>query len=263
MDLQNDSHQKVAIITGGGSGIGAAAALRLGKRGIKLVLTGLDGDELEGVAADVGTDNAVTLALDITAPEAPRQLLTAATERFGTPNILVNAAGLAWMVPAIEFKLEDWHRVYDINIHALFALTQVVGREMIAHNGGSIVNIASMAGLSGMPDHAAYISSKHAVVGLTKALAVEWARYDIRVNCLCPGITETEMVRQARLQDPEVWVGRVDRTLPGRLAVPDEQAAMIEFMVSDDASYVSGLIANVDGGNLGLYSGYAVPRRDA
>jgi NAD(P)-dependent dehydrogenase (short-subunit alcohol dehydrogenase family) len=252
---------RVAIVTGAGSGIGAACAIRLASAGARVVLAGLVPDELETVRAEIGSDaSTVTLPVDLTKPNAKQQMLSVTEESFGPPDVLINAAGLAWMVPAEELEMSDWHRVFDINIHALFAVTQAVGRRMIAQRGGVIVNVASMAGLHGMPNHAAYVASKHAVVGLTKALAIEWARYGIRVNCLCPGVTETEMVRNAMVQAPEVWKGRVGRTLWGRLATPDEQAAMVEFMVSSDASYVSGLIANVDGGNHGLYSGYPVPQ---
>jgi NAD(P)-dependent dehydrogenase (short-subunit alcohol dehydrogenase family) len=238
---------KVAIITGGESGIGAAAARQLQERGAHVIVAGLNSDDVRCDVAD---------------PDTPDLLVQTALERHGRVDILVNSAGVALMARAEEIDRADWQRVTDINMTGLFFTTQAVGRQMIEQgDGGAIVNLASMAGLAGMPDHAAYVATKHAVVGITKSLAIEWARFGIRVNCLCPGLTGTEIVRNATRHAPEVLEERARRNVMQRLATPEEQASMITFLVSDEASYVNGMIANVDGGNLALYSGYSAETR--
>jgi NAD(P)-dependent dehydrogenase (short-subunit alcohol dehydrogenase family) len=195
-------------------------------------------------------------------PDTPELLVQTALERHGRVDILVNSAGVALMARAEEIERSDWDRVTAINMTGLFFITQAVGRQMIEQgDGGAIVNLASMAGLAGMPDHAAYVATKHAVVGITKSLAVEWARFGIRVNCLCPGLTGTDIVRNATRHAPEVLEERARRNVMQRLATPEEQASMITFLVSPEASYVNGMIANVDGGNLALYSGYSAATR--
>jgi NAD(P)-dependent dehydrogenase (short-subunit alcohol dehydrogenase family) len=122
-----------------------------------------------------------------------------------------------------------------------------------------VINVASMAGLHGIPENAAYVASKHGVVGLTKALVVEWSRYGIRVNCVCPGLTATPMVEALEDQAPLVFSERKKRIPFERLATPEEQAAVILFLSSDEAGYVNGLIANVDAGCHALYAGYVFP----
>jgi NAD(P)-dependent dehydrogenase (short-subunit alcohol dehydrogenase family) len=241
---------KVAIITGGESGIGAAAARQLSERGADVIVAGLNAGGVPG-----------GIECDVADRDTPDLLVQTALDRHGRIDILVNSAGVALMARAEEIERADWQRVVNINLTGLFFVTQAVGRVMIEHGGGAIVNLASMAGLAGMPDHAAYVATKHAVVGLTKSLAIEWARFGVRVNCLCPGLTDTEIVRNATRHAPEVLEERARRNVMQRLATPDEQASMITFLVSPEASYVNGMVANVDGGNLALYSGYSAATR--
>lgn len=246
---------KTVVITGGGSGIGAATAALAVEQGARVLLAGVDARELEQTAAELGPA-AAWLELDVRDEDAGERLLATALERHGRVDVLVNSAGVAWIAPAEDVTREDWRRVVDINLNGLFFVTQAMGRHLIAQRSGAVVNVASMAGLNGMPDHSPYVASKHAVVGLTKALAVEWARHGVRVNAVCPGLTWTGIVRGAARQSPEIIEGRRRRTLMGRLAEPADQAAMICFLASPAAAYVNGLIVHVDGGNHALYSGY-------
>jgi len=250
---------RVAIVTGGGTGIGAATARRFVAGGDRVLVAGLDGAQLRALCEELGPD-AAALELDVAAPDAGARLLERAREAFGRVDVLVNAAGTVATAPAESLTPDAWRRTLDVNLTGLFLVTQAVGRALIEQRSGAIVNVASMAALTGMPNNAAYVASKHGVAGLTKALAIEWARYGIRVNAVCPGLTDTEMLRDIARQSPGLLEGRAASLLLGRLAEPDEQAAVIAFLASPDASYLNGAIINVDGGNLSLYAGYEPPR---
>lgn len=246
---------RVVAITGGGSGIGAATAALAVAQGARVLLAGLDAGELAATAAPLGPA-AAWLELDVTDPDAGERLVSAARQRLGGLHVLVNCAGVAWLERAEDMRRADWLRVVDINLNGLFFVTQAAGRHFIDQGAGVVINVASMAGLNGMPEHSSYVASKHAVVGLTKALAIEWARHGVRVNAVCPGLTRTAIVAGAARQSPAIIEGRARRTLLGRLAEAEEQAAMICFLASPAAGYVNGMIAPVDGGNHALYSGY-------
>jgi NAD(P)-dependent dehydrogenase (short-subunit alcohol dehydrogenase family) len=247
---------KVGVVTGGGTGIGAATARRIVAEGGRVLVAGVDGSTVQAVAASLPERTAAWLEVDVAAPDAGERILAAA-EELGPVDVLLNAAGVAWFAPGEEVGREDWERVFAVNVHGLMFVTQAIGRRMIERGKGSIVNIASMAGVAGVPEHSSYVASKHAVVGLTRSLAIEWARKGVRVNAHCPGLTDTLIVREAAEQSPDILAQRARRNLLGRLARPEEQAAMICFMLSDDASYVNGHVAIVDGGNDALYSGYS------
>jgi NAD(P)-dependent dehydrogenase (short-subunit alcohol dehydrogenase family) len=192
--------------------------------------------------------------------EGKTTIVTAALEAGGALDVLVNNAGVFLPKPAEDYADQEWRQAMAVNLDGYFYLCRAAGRQMIDAGAGSIVDVASPAGMNGIPENVAYVASKHGVVGLTRALAVEWARYGIRVNAVSPGFTETEMVKEFEQQNPGMLDGRKSRVLADRPVQVSEQAAMITFLASDDASYVSGLIANVDHGSLALYSGYAVPR---
>jgi NAD(P)-dependent dehydrogenase (short-subunit alcohol dehydrogenase family) len=247
---------KVAVITGGGTGIGEATARRIVAEGGRVLVAGVDGATVQAVAESLPDGAAAWLEVDVAAPDAGQSIVTAAAD-LGPVDVLLNAAGVAWFATGEDVRREDWERVMAVNVNGLMFVTQAIGRGMIECGSGSIVNIASMAGVGGVPEHSSYVASKHAVVGLTKSLAIEWARKGIRVNALCPGLTDTLIVREAAVQSPGILAQRAGRNLLGRLARPEEQAAMVCFLASDDASYVNGHVAIVDGGNYALYSGYS------
>lgn len=247
---------KVAVVTGGGTGIGEAAARRMVAEGGRVLVAGRDPETVRAVAESLPAGAAAWLEVDVAEPDAGERIVAAAAE-LGPLDVLLNAAGVAWFARGEEVRRDDWERVMAVNVNGLMFVTQAVARGMLERGAGSIVNFASMAGVGGVPEHSAYVASKHAVVGLTRSLAIEWARRGVRVNALCPGLTDTLIVREAAAQSPEILDQRARRNLLGRLARPAEQAAMACFLASDDASYVNGHVAVVDGGNFALYSGYS------
>lgn len=248
---------KVAIITGAGLGIGRAVAHRFAQEGAMLVLNDIIEERLEEVGKALPIARLVVG--DVAYPATAERIVTAAMEKFGRIDILVNNAGISHAYPAEDLSSDEWERIVAVNLSGEFYMAQAVGKCMIKQRFGCIINVASMAGLHGIPENVAYVASKHGVVGLTKALTVEWARYGIRVNCVCPGLTATPMVEALEKEAPTIFRERKKRIPVGRLATPEEQAAVILFLASDEASYVSGLIANVDAGSHALYSGYALP----
>lgn len=248
---------RVAVVTGAASGIGKAIATAMVQEGTTVVANDISQERLDRLARELSVKCVVG---DTSDPETARRIVEEALATAGRVDILFNNAGIAKISPAEDFSVEDWRRIIDVNLSGYFYVAREVGRVMIRQRSGAILNIASTAGISGVPLNVAYTASKHGVVGLTRALAVEWARYGIRVNALCPGLTMTELVREVEAQAPELFAARRARVLFGRPAEPEEQARVALFLVSDDAGYINGLVANVDAGNYSLYSGYDVPK---
>lgn len=247
---------RVAIVTGAAGGIGRAIAVGLAAEGATVVVNDVREEQL----AQIVSDTVLPVVGDTAAPATAERLVAAAVDGHGRVDLLVNNAAVFTAGEAEDYPLDAWRRTLDVNLSAYFYLARAAGREMIAQRGGVVLNVASMAGLGGTPGNVAYCASKHGVVGLTRALAAEWARYGIRVNALCPGLTETELVQGFAEQAPERYEQRKANILVGRAATAEEQAAVALFLLSDEAGYVSGLMAAVDGGNQALYSGYDVPR---
>lgn len=249
---------RTAIITGAGSGIGKAIAEQLHDEGATVIandlhmetLAQLSGARIHPVAADIADPGTAELLV-----------ATAVKKGSGRIDALFNNAGISVIGAAETFAEDDWNRVMDVNLNSAFRLAIAVGRIMIGQGGGAILNTASVAGIFGIPRSVAYVVSKHGVIGLTRALAVEWGQYGIRVNALCPGFTATGMNTQLREDHPKRWSGREAGSPLGRAGLPEEQAATALFLNSDEASYTTGQIAVVDGGQHSLYSGYAVPFR--
>lgn len=247
----------VAVVTGAGSGIGRALVEGLLAEGAFVVANDLDvtslaalgDDRLALVEGDVSLDSTV----------AAIAAAVAATEQ-GVAAALFNNAGIASTTPALEMTSAEWSRVMGVNVDAVFRLSVALGRGMIAAGRGAIVNTASIAGTHGLPDRSAYVVSKHALVGLTRALAVEWGPHGVRVNAFCPGLTETPINATLRAKAPDYWAAR-ERAVPLRRAgSAAEQAAFALHLASDDASYATGLVVEIDGGGHTLHSGYTVER---
>jgi NAD(P)-dependent dehydrogenase (short-subunit alcohol dehydrogenase family) len=249
---------KTAIVTGAGAGIGRAVVAKLTEEGATVVACDLREERLADYA---DRDRVLPVAADTADPATAERLVAAALERGGSLDVVVNNAAIFITRPAEDYTDEDWRRNMAVNLDGYFYLARAAGRRMIEAGGGAIVNVASPAGMNGIPENIAYVASKHGVVGLTRALAIEWARYGIRVNAVSPGFTETEATKEFEAQNPGMLKGRKARVLADRPGRTEEQANVIAFLAGDEASYVSGLIANVDHGSLALYSGYAVPRR--
>jgi NAD(P)-dependent dehydrogenase (short-subunit alcohol dehydrogenase family) len=241
---------RVAVVTGGGRGIGLAIARGLGAAGAQILIA--DRDEPRGAAAvaalqDAGV-RAVCLRTDVTDPSSIGAALDAAESGLGGFDILVNNAGMSQRTPAEEYSPEDLRRMTALNLDGVFFGMQAAARRWIAaRRPGSIVNLASFAGVVADPLSAPYAATKGAVVQLTRTCAVEWAPHGIRVNAIGPGYVRTEMTAPA-LAEPETRRRILERTPLGRVAEPEDLAGAAVFLASDASRYVTGHVLMVDGG---------------
>jgi NAD(P)-dependent dehydrogenase (short-subunit alcohol dehydrogenase family) len=237
---------QVALVTGGGSGLGEAAALALASAGAVVALIGRRLEPLEQVAAVIrasGGQASVHLA-DVTQPET----LAPAVAAIGRIDILVNSAGVNSPKPSLDLTAPEWDRVMDTNVRGTFLASQAVLPGMVARGGGCIVNLGSIAGDRGIANRAVYGTSKAAVAHLTRALAVEMGVHKIRVNAIAPTVIVTELNRALVQQQPELYRAIVDRTPLGRLGERDDITGAIVFLASPAAAFITGQILYIDGG---------------
>ena len=269
---------RVALVTGAGRyrGIGRAIVLRLAEEGADIVVTARERDPstfpaheqemgwkgIESVAEEVRGMGRRALALDcdVTSKDDLQRTVDATVAELGGIDILVNNAALpslAGAAPILEMTDENWYETVDVNLHGLYHTIRAVGREMVKGGGGSIINISSTAGRIGIPNYGAYCATKWAMHGLTQQLALELAKDNIRVNIVCPGSTDTDMMDgtfgrydEVAGAEPGTSKAAIRRALlMGRQATVEEQAAVVAFLASDDSSYMTGQALNVDGGS--------------
>lgn len=238
---------RVAIVTGGGRGIGLSTARAFVREGARVVVGDLDGGAVEAAASELGAGAAIGLRIDVTSAADAAQLVDAALERWGRLDIAVNSAGIGSPLPAVELGEEEWRRVIDVNLTGTFLVCQAAGRAMLRQGSGAVVNLASMYGKRAVPDRSAYVASKYAVVGLTEALAIEWAP-TVRVNALAPGYTDTELFRGNQARGGTDIGALVARTPLGRLGAPAEIAEAALYLASDEAAWITGHTLVIDGG---------------
>ncbi|WP_182084132.1 GolD/DthD family dehydrogenase [Aureimonas sp. ME7] len=245
VDLDFSLAGKVAVVTGGGSGIGAAIASAFARKGASLALFDIQREAADAQAREIGR-GARAFRCDVADKACVDEAVAAAHSAFGRIDILVNSAGIVALAPAETLSLDAWDRTIAINLRGTFLVCQAVGRLMIASGGGRIVNLASQAGTVAIEEHAAYCASKFGVIGLTKTLAAEWGRHGIRANTISPTVVLTELGRQA-------WSGEkgeaAKKRIPaGRFAHPEEIAAAAVFLASSGADMINGADLLVDGG---------------
>jgi NAD(P)-dependent dehydrogenase (short-subunit alcohol dehydrogenase family) len=241
---------KLALVTGAGSGIGAAAAERLAADGAFVVLVGRREDALAETAGRIDGPTAV-LPLDVASSAAVGAALPAALEEHGTPDVVVHAAGQTVVGALHDLSDAQWDQQMDVNVRSIHLLTRATWPAMAAAGGGAVVNVASTASLAAFPDDAAYCASKGAVLALTKAMALDGAGSGIRVNAVCPGYIDTPNLRGYfdEQDDPDAAAAGAGASAPlGRMGTSEEIAAAISFLASDDASFVTGASLLVDGG---------------
>ena len=244
---------KVGIVTGGGSGIGRAIALALAREGARVALLGRHKDKLEQSADEIrnASGEAIAVAADITEPADTKAAVEQVERRFGKLDVLVNNAG-ALSVSTIETVSEDeWDRIITTNLKGPFLMSRAALPAMRRSGGGSIVNIGSVLGLVAVKDRAAYCASKGGVTLLTKAMALDHAHEHIRVNCICPSVVETDLIRDLFAKSEEGRQAKRARigTIPmGRFGQPQDVAGLAVFLASDESSWMTGTAIPLDGG---------------
>ena len=246
---------KVALITGGASGIGRATALRFAREGAAVSIADVNEPAGNSVVQEINDNGSRALftPADVTHVADCKRIVKNTIDHFGAIHILFNNAGIIRRASVVELSEEDWDRVIAVNVKSAFLMSREVIPIMIKAGGGSIVNMASGWGLAGGPKAAAYCASKGAVVLLTKAMAVDHGRQNIRVNCLCPGDTDTDMLRTEAQQLGELdgqFLAESARRPLGRVGRPEEIAQAALYLASDGASFVTGTALVVDGGGL-------------
>ncbi len=245
---------KRVLITGGSLGIGRATAERFAAEGARLLLTARRSDLLESAAAELRERYAaevLTYVMDVSRAADVQGMMRYALERWGGIDVLINNAGICREAAFLQATEEHWDETLAINLKGHFLVAQAVAREMVRAGSGVIVNMSSTNGLAGEIGYAAYNASKAGILLLTKTMALELAPYGIRVNCVAPGYIVTPM-SQALDSNLRVYAYARDKIPLGRVASPEEVAAVFAFLASDDASFITGEVIVIDGGQLAV-----------
>lgn len=243
---------KVAIVTGGGKGIGRSAAEVLARHGAAVTVTGRDAEALARVVAAIESAGGRALAIpgDIAQAEHGRAVVEQAVARFGGVDVLVNsAAHIGGGHDAEAMPESEWREVLSVNLDGVFYISKYALREMVKRGGGSIIHISSVEGVTGAPGHAAYQTAKAALFGLTRSMAIDFGKHNVRVNCVSPGIIDSgrpDIDRLKKSQAMMQWYR--DMTVLGRMGRPEEVANVVLFLACDDSSYMTGQNLIVDGG---------------
>lgn len=240
-----------AVVTGGACGIGFESVRALAQCGARPILLDRDGAALDRAVTSLRTEGikAVGHVVDVTDPDAVTRIADEVITAERTIDVLVNSAGIARLNRVLDTPDDEWRQVMDVNVNGTFWVSRAFGRQMVAQRSGSIINLGSMSGLVvNRPQTAAsYMTSKGAVHMLTKALATEWAKDNVRVNALAPGYIGTEMTLAMRAR-PELFDVWMDMTPMGRCGEPAEIASAVVFLASPASSYMTGSIVSIDGG---------------
>ena len=255
----------VTIVTGAAGGIGLATARLLHQRGARVALVDVNGELGEAALASFADSpgNAIFIQANLAAEDAAERVVKQTVETFGQLNGVVNSAGIQRYGNAEQTSLALWREVLDVNLTASFLIARAALPHLRAAGGGSIVNVGSVQSHVSQRGALAYVTSKHALLGLTRSLAVDYAAERIRVNCVCPGTVDTPMFRWTMAQDPNPpgVLQACEQLHPvGRIAQPEEIAEVIAFLLTDAASFVTGTAIDIDGGVLALVGG--APKTD-
>jgi NAD(P)-dependent dehydrogenase (short-subunit alcohol dehydrogenase family) len=244
---------KVALITGGGTGIGRACALAFGREGAKVAVAGRRREPLDAVVGEIAAagGDALALTCDVTEAASVTAALSQTEKHFGRLNTIVNNAGAVVVATVERTSNEDWEKVMAVNLTGPFLVSRGALAPLRRAGGGAIVNIGSVLGLVARKERAAYCAAKAGVSGLTRAMAIDHAPDKIRVNCICPTIVETELgmqsIRQAVSAAAEIQ-RRINEIPLGRMGTPEDVASMAVYLASDEASWITGVSFPLDGG---------------
>ena len=243
---------KTAIITGGGSGFGRETAIKLAQRGANISVVDVSkeqGEETVKLCKQLGTD-AIFIEADVSKVEDVKRYVSQTVEHFGKIDLFFNNAGISGSgVRTLDCSEEEFDAIVNVNLKGAFYGLKYVVNEMLKTGGGSIVNTASLGGIVGMPTLGPYSATKHGIVGLTKTIAGEYGRDNIRINAIAPGTNETPMVKAF---PPEAIKAMGEAVPMGRFGQPHEVGNVVAFLLSDEASYIHGAVISIDGGSAAL-----------
>jgi meso-butanediol dehydrogenase / (S,S)-butanediol dehydrogenase / diacetyl reductase len=244
---------KVALVTGAGTGIGRACALLFAREGARVAVAARRAEPLATVTAEMARAGGETLAVqcDVTQARQVQDAMRAIVGRFGRLDVVVNNAGALIAATAEETSDADWDRIIDVNVKGTFLVSRAALPELRRTGGGSIINIGSILSLLGMKKRAAYCAAKGGVLLLTRAMALDHAHERIRFNCICPGLVETELIRDLFTGTPEredLLRQRIEQIPLGRLGQPEDVARLAVFLASEESSWITGAALSVDGG---------------
>ena len=245
----NDFTGHTYVITGGASGLGLESARHLARRGANLVLADLDAGGLARAASELPAGRACTIVSDVRKPADCEAMMRLATERYGALDGAVCSAGIDTVTPALETTLEVWQRVIDVNLTGTFLSAQAAARALLAGGRrGSIITFASGIAVRGRAGGPQYAASKAGIVGLSKSLALEFARHGIRVNAVAPGIVDTPFARKS-MNDAQL-AARAGQVPLGRIGEPEDIAPVVAFLLSDASGWMTGQTLHANGGML-------------
>ena len=243
---------KVAVVTGGGRGLGAAAAWALAEAGADVALLSRSASALEAMAREIEETHgrkALAVACDVANESSVDEAASLVLATFGRVDILVNNSGVASVGPLLDLELAELRRVLDTNAIGSFLCARAFGAHMVAQRKGTVINVASVAGLAGEPDLSAYCASKGAVIAFTKALSMEWARHNVTVNAIAPGYFRTDLNKSA-LDDIKIGPKIVGNIPLRRVGQPEELGPLVVYLASDAAAFMTGSVLVLDGGQL-------------
>ncbi len=242
---------KIALVTGGGRGLGRAIALALADAGADVAIASRTREQLDAVAAAIRAQGrrALTLETDVSDSAAVAQMIAAVRAEFGRLDVCVHSAGVAWAERLVDLSDEAWQWLMDTNLNGTFYVCRAAARVMVEQKSGSIITLASVAGVKGVPGLGAYGASKGGVIALTRTLALELARDNVRANVIAPGYFRTDMNAGA-LDDPELGAKIVKRIPLRRVGNPEELGGLAVYLASDAASFVTGETFFISGGEM-------------
>ena len=244
---------KKAIVTGAAQGIGFGIALEFARHGCDVLCCDVNEPAVAASAQKIARDTGRTIVgmrADVTRRGDVEAVVARAVAVFGRIDILMNNAGILIHAPMLEMKEEDWDRIFSINVKGCFLFAQAVGKQMVKQGGGRIINMSSCSARKATPEEGAYCATKAAILGLNRVLALELGVHGINVNAICPGATDTEMVRRTFLTSPEIEQEWIDKTALKRLGTPRDQARVAVFLASELSTHITGEALVVSAGEM-------------